>query len=115
MILRINKQGEMDLNEVEKLVGQKVYDWISEVDCVCLENTFQGRVLSLNYMKSVYDLTKKYNKAVHLDGARIFNAAASLGVEPKEIAKFSDSVSFCLSKGLCCPVGSILAGTKEFI
>jgi threonine aldolase len=58
---------------------------------------------------------KKYNIPVHLDGARLFNAALSLGVDAKDIAGYTDSVMFCLSKGLCAPVGSIVAGSKQFI
>lgn len=65
----------------------------------------------MEYMKNIYNLAHKYNLPVHLDGARIFNAATALGVEVSEIAQYADSVSFCLSKGLCCPIGSILVGT----
>jgi len=50
-----------------------------------------------------------------LDGARLFNAAIALKVEPKEIAKYADTLTFCLSKGLCCPMGAIVCGTKDFI
>ena len=66
-------------------------------------------------MKAVYDIAKKYNLPVHLDGARLFNASTALNVDVKEITKYCDSVMFCLSKGLCSPVGSILAGSKDFI
>ena len=57
----------------------------------------------------------KHGIPVHLDGARIYNAATYLGVEAREIAKYCDSVNVCLSKGLCAPVGSVLAGSREFI
>ncbi|MCL2834194.1 MAG: aminotransferase class I/II-fold pyridoxal phosphate-dependent enzyme [Treponema sp.] len=83
---------------------------------ICMENAHSlGRVVSLSDMDNVYKTAKKNNLPVHLDGARIFNAAAALGVDAKEIAKRADSVMFCLSKGLCAPVGSLLAGTKEFV
>jgi len=85
---------------------------------ICLENTHNragGRVIALEKMKAIYDLSRKYNVPVHLDGARIFNAATALSVDAKEIAKFADSVMFCLSKGLSAPVGSVLTGTADFI
>jgi len=83
---------------------------------ICLENAHGGGfVLPLDYMKAVYEIARKYGIPLHLDGARIFNASEYLKVEPEEIAAYTDSVMFCLSKGLCAPIGSILAGTKEFI
>lgn len=87
-----------------------------ETSLVCLENALSdGTVLSLEEMKSLYDISHDNNIPVHLDGARIFNAATYLNTEAKEIAKYTDSVMFCLSKGLCSPVGSMLCGDKEFI
>jgi threonine aldolase len=83
---------------------------------ICLENAHSlGRVVSLNAMNEVKKIADEWKLPVHLDGARIFNAAAALGCEVKDIAARADSVMFCLSKGLCAPVGSILAGKKEFI
>ena len=82
---------------------------------ICMENAHSlGRVVSLENMDSVTALAKEKKIPVHLDGARIFNAAAALNTTAKEIAKRADSVMFCLSKGLCAPVGSLLAGSKEF-
>ena len=66
-------------------------------------------------MKELFTVAKKYGLKVHLDGARIFNAAISLKITAQEIAACCDSVMFCLSKGLCAPIGSIIAGSKEFI
>jgi len=83
---------------------------------ICIENAHSsGNVLPLEVMKEVYETATQYNLPVHLDGARIFNAATSLNVDVKEISKYSTSLMFCLSKGLCSPVGSILAGDAEFI
>lgn len=83
---------------------------------ICIENAHSsGNVLSLDVMKEVYETATKHNLPVHLDGARIFNAATTLNVDVKEITKYSSSVMFCLSKGLCSPVGSILAGDATFI
>ena len=83
---------------------------------IAIENSLSnGYVMPINEMKKVYSGAKKLNIPVHLDGARIFNAAEFLNTDVKEIAKYTDSVMFCLSKGLCSPVGSLLVGTKEFI
>lgn len=85
---------------------------------ICMENTHNragGRVISLEKMELIYELSRKYSVAVHLDGARIFNAATALNVNAREIARYADSVMFCLSKGLSAPVGSLLAGTADFI
>jgi threonine aldolase len=69
----------------------------------------------LETLESAHNAAKELGLAVHLDGARLFNAAVALNVDAKEITKFCDSVMFCLSKGLGAPVGSILCGSKEFI
>ena len=83
---------------------------------ICLENAHSsGKVVSLSYMREVAALAKARGLPIHLDGARLFNAAAALGVPASDIAANADSVMFCLSKGLCAPVGSMLAGSKDFI
>ncbi|KPL17927.1 MAG: threonine aldolase [Anaerolineae bacterium SM23_84] len=85
---------------------------------VCLENTHNykgGMPLSAEYTATVADLAHRHGMSLHLDGARIFNAALALGVEAKVLAAPADSVMFCLSKGLSCPVGSMLCGSAEFI
>lgn len=83
---------------------------------VVLENpTSSGTVMSLEDMKAVYHLSRELGFSVHLDGARIFNAADSLKVDVKEITQYCDTVMACLSKGLGAPIGSMVAGTKEFI
>ncbi|MDN5345643.1 MAG: threonine aldolase [Petrotoga sp.] len=83
---------------------------------ICLENAHSnGRVVSLENMKEISETAHEKGIPVHLDGARVFNAATYLNVDPKEITQYCDSVMFCLSKGLCAPVGSIVAGSKDFI
>jgi threonine aldolase len=85
---------------------------------ICLENTHNrcdGAPLTTNYTAQVVDLAHRHNLAVHLDGARIFNAAVALGVDVKELTRGVDSLSFCLSKGLAAPVGSVVCGSKDFI
>lgn len=85
---------------------------------ICIENTHNrcgGVVLPIEYMQSVRQLAWARGLAVHLDGARLFNAAVALGVDAREITRHVDSVQFCLSKGLSAPVGSILAGDARLI
>ena len=83
---------------------------------ICMENAHSsGKVVSLKDMEAVRVIADEWGVPVHLDGARIFNAAVALGCDASEIAGKVDSVMFCLSKGLCAPVGSLLAGTKDFI
>jgi threonine aldolase len=83
---------------------------------VCMENAHSdGKTVPINNLRQIYEISHEKNIPVHLDGARVFNAAVSLGVDVKEITRHCDSVMTCLSKGLCAPIGSILAGSKDFI
>lgn len=109
--------GVLNPNEIEKRIRFEDDDiHFPSTSLICVENAHSsGNVLSIENMKAVYDIAKKYNLPVHLDGARLFNASTALNVDVKEITKYCDTVMFCLSKGLCSPVGSILAGSKDFI
>ncbi len=83
---------------------------------VCTENALAiGKAVPLDDARELYIACRDAGLPVHMDGARIFNAAAALGVSAAEIAVCADSVMFCLSKGLCSPVGSLLCGTRDFI
>jgi threonine aldolase len=85
---------------------------------VALENTqnaMGGVVLTPKYTKQVADLAHAHGLKLHIDGARVFNAAVALDVDVKELTQHADSVSFCLSKGLSAPVGSVLCGSREFV
>jgi len=85
---------------------------------ICLENTHNrcgGAVLSREYTREVGELARRHGLRLHLDGARIFNAAAALRVPAAELAAPADSVTFCLSKALCAPVGSVICGSDEFV
>jgi len=85
---------------------------------ICVENTHNragGTIIPPEIIEAICQLAHQRNIQVHLDGARIFNAAIALNIKPALLAKDVDSVMFCLSKGLSAPVGSILAGSKEFI
>lgn len=109
-------KGYMDANDVEKIIRKEYNVHYPDTGLICMENArSDGGVVPLDRMAEVYDVAKKYNLPIHLDGARLFNAAVSLGVDAREITKYTDSVMFCLSKGLCAPVGSIVAGSREFI
>lgn len=85
---------------------------------IALENTYgakQGAPIPLDYFARIRTFADKRGLSVHLDGARLFNAAVALGVQAAEIASYADSVSFCLSKGLCAPVGSVVCGSAAFV
>ncbi|WP_230853567.1 GntG family PLP-dependent aldolase, partial [Vibrio harveyi] len=80
-----------------------------------LENTINGKVIPLSYLAEAREFVNKHNLQMHLDGARVFNAAVALDVPVKEIGQYFDSMTICLSKGLAAPVGSLLLGSKEYI
>ncbi len=107
--------GIPDASMIEKSIrGVDIH--FPETTLICMENALSnGRVVPLSVMKEIYQVGQRHHIPVHLDGARVFNAAASLGVDVKEITQYADSVSCCLSKGLCAPIGTLLAGSREFI
>jgi len=85
---------------------------------ICIENTHNmhgGRVLPIDYLRSLRELSLKRQIPIHLDGARLFNAAQASGIPANEYAALADSVMFCLSKGLGAPIGSMLVGSSDFI
>lgn len=85
---------------------------------LCIENTHNsagGIALTLDQMKSNWDVAKDHKIGVHLDGARVFNAAVALDVDVKKIAQYADTIQFCLSKGLSAPVGSLVVGSQELV
>ena len=85
---------------------------------LALENSHNmagGKVLNLTELELITSQAKDLSLSLHLDGARLFNASVYLDVEAKKIASYFDSVTFCLSKGLCCPIGSVIVGDREFI
>ena len=109
--------GMLDLAAVEEAIRPD-NEHFPRTAVVCLENTHNrrgGGVVAVDEMAQVSALAREYNIAVHLDGARIFNAAIALGVPTAALAQHVDSVTFCFSKGLSAPVGSIVCGTEEFV
>ncbi|MEX2644187.1 MAG: threonine aldolase family protein [Acetobacterales bacterium] len=111
-------RGAMHLDVLESMIQPKLAIGELPTGVICMETTHNahwGRPLPLEHMKAVHTLGKKYGIPVHTDGARLFNAAVALGVPVSEIAQHTDSVGFCISKGLSSPIGSVLCGTKKFI
>jgi threonine aldolase len=106
--------GIWNLNKLEKMIKRRTIS-STQTKLICIENAYNGRALPLEYFKKVKDVADKNGLKVHLDGARIFNAAVALNCDVSEIAQYADSVSVCLSKGLGAPVGSVLVGTQSFI
>jgi len=115
--LRNQKDGALALEEIHSAIRpEDVHQPITRL--ICIENTQNncgGVALSVEYTRQVGEIAQANNLKFHIDGARIFNAAAVLGAEVKDLVSPADSVMFCLSKGLASPVGSMLAGTKAFI
>jgi len=109
--------GTMDLENLRNAIREDDIHH-PETKLFILENTQNacgGVPISTEYMQSVASIIQPHNIKCHVDGARLFNAAVALGFSPKELVVHADSVMFCLSKGLCAPVGSILSGTRDFI
>jgi threonine aldolase len=106
--------GSLPLDKVASAI-KPVDPHFARTRLLALENTWHGRVLPLEYLKAAHDFTRERGLSLHLDGARLFNAAVACGVPAREIARHFDSVSVCLSKGLGAPVGSVLVGSAALI
>ena len=106
--------GSLDLNQVVATIKADDFHF-ARTRLLALENTMQGKVLSLDYLAAARKLTRDKGLALHLDGARLYNAAVKLSVDAREITQHFDSVSVCLSKGLGAPIGSVLCGSSELI
>ena len=106
--------GSLDLVDVEAAIKPEDPHF-ARTRLMALENTITGRVLSRDYMAKFVDLARRKNLSTHLDGARIFNAAAALNLQVKDLCAGFDSVSSCLSKGLGAPAGTLLLGEKTLI
>ncbi|PAV78242.1 hypothetical protein WR25_17648 isoform C [Diploscapter pachys] len=115
--LKVNPDGTMDPNDIEDAIRANDQH-MPRTALVCIENTHNfagGKALSTDYLKSVRKLADKHKLKVHMDGARIYNAAIALNVDVSEICSYVDSMMMCFSKGLGAPMGSILVGTRQFI
>lgn len=111
------EDGTLELDDIEDAVRpDNPHFPVSRL--VCLESTHNmcnGTPLSVQYMTQAARLARSHGLSVHLDGARVFNAAAALEVDVRKIVRDVDSIQFCLSKGLCAPVGSMVCGSGDFI
>lgn len=115
--LPTDEEGRMDL---ERVRGAIRWDdpHLPRSRLILLENSFGGRngtPLPPSYFAQIREIAERHKMKVHLDGARIFNSAIALNLDPVELTRDVDSVTFCLSKGLCAPVGSVLCGSVEFV
>ena len=109
--------GRLNLDDIDRTIRAKDIHY-PETTLLCLENTHNrcgGAVLTPDYMDEVCNLAHRRGLKVHLDGARIFNAAVALGVPVAALTRSCDSVAVCLSKGLSAPVGSVLCGSRDFV
>ncbi len=110
-------RGAMNPNDVAAAIrGEDIH--LPETSLICLENTHNragGAIVPLENMRDIYEIANKNGIPVHLDGARLFNAAVALNVPVSEFTKHTTTVQICLSKGLGAPVGSIISGSEEFI
>ncbi|WP_078544401.1 low-specificity L-threonine aldolase [Litchfieldia alkalitelluris] len=113
----IGQKGVMDPGEVEAAIrGEDIH--VPETGLICIENTHNragGAIVPLENMKQIFEVANNHQVPVHLDGARLFNAGVALNRPLQEFSQYTTTVQVCLSKGLGAPVGSIIAGDKEFI
>jgi threonine aldolase len=115
--VRVDAKGRLDLHDVRSKIRPDDSHF-PRTGLVCIENTHNragGTVQNEEDLAAVRDLADRHGMPVHMDAARVFNAAVKLGVPVSSLTAYADSVSFCLSKGLGCPVGSLVCGTREFI
>lgn len=111
------RHGAMDLDALRTAV-RRVGTLFPTPGILCLENTHNaagGTIIPMDQMEGASQIAREFGLKVHLDGARIFNAAVALGTEPRDLTPSADTVSFCLSKGLSAPIGSVLTGPRDFI
>ncbi len=112
--LEVQADGSLDLDQVAAAIKPDDFHF-ARTRLLALENTMQGKVLPLEYLARARRFTQEHGLQLHLDGARLYNAAVRLGVDAREITQHFDSVSVCLSKGLGAPVGSVLCGSEQLI
>lgn len=112
--IEANPDGTLPLDKVAAAIKPDDIHF-AKTRLLSLENTISGRVLPLEYLQQAWQFTREHQLALHIDGARIFNAAVALNVQLKDIAQYCDTFTICLSKGLGAPVGSLLCGSEEFI
>lgn len=112
--IEMEDDGSLDLERVAAVIKPDDFHF-ARTRLLALENTMQGKVLPLEYLAKASAFTRERGLALHLDGARLFNAVVKLACTAQDISRHFDSVSVCLSKGLGAPVGSVLCGDEAFI
>ncbi len=113
-----NEDGTLPLDQVEASIRKLGNPHFPVTRMICIENTHNymgGTPLTPEFTADVGELAKRHNLKLHVDGARLFNAAVALDVDVKDLVASADSVYFCLSKGLSAPVGSMVCGSKDFV
>lgn len=109
-----NPDGTIDLDKLAAAIKPDDCHF-ARTKLLSLENTINGKVLPMSYLAQARQFVDTHNLSLHLDGARVYNAAVALDIDVKDIAQYFDSMTICLSKGLAAPVGSLLLGNKAFI
>jgi threonine aldolase len=112
------KRGIMDPDDVKRAIRDTDNIHFPRTSLIAVENTHNrggGSIWPIEYVREIAAIARERGIAVHMDGARIFNAAVASGIAADVWASYADSVMFCLSKGLCAPVGSLLVGSREYI
>lgn len=112
------KRGIMDPDDVKHAIRDASNIHFPRTSLIALENTHNrggGKVWPIEYVREIAGTAREHGIAIHMDGARIFNASVASGIVPDVWASYADSVMFCLSKGLCAPIGSLLVGSREYI
>ena len=116
--LNNNDDGTINLEDIKNGIRFNKDAHFPKTKLLCLENTHNicyGNPINSEYFVNVKEIIKKHNIKLHIDGARIFNAASALNTKVEKLTSEADSVSFCLSKGLSCPAGSVIVGNTNFI
>jgi len=110
-------RGVVTCEQIKRAIRPKVY-YLPNTTLICIENTHgrsSGSIIPLDEIRKIRDLAQNENIRLHMDGARLWNACVALGCDPRDYAGLFDSVSVCFSKGLGAPVGSMIAGSRDFI
>ncbi len=116
-VIENKDDGTFDLDQVISSINP-IDDHKPTTSVISIENTHNqcgGSPVSPLHIMDLKNICDKHNLKIHMDGARLFNASESLNIHPSQITEHVDSVTFCLSKGLSCPVGSVICGSKDFI
>ena len=115
--LKNNEDGLIELDDIKQAIREDNVHF-PKTSLISLENTHNkcfGAPIGRDYIKDVINIAHSNNLKTHIDGARIFNATVSLNITLSDLIKDIDSITFCLSKGLSCPIGSVICGSKDFI